>query len=200
MTSALHDERLEIVVSHLVDSGATHVLDLGCGAGELLQRLVLVPRFTRIVGIDIDQHALAEARLSLGLGLPDRADRVQVRYGSFEEADPELCDFDAAALVETVEHIDPRRLSRVEAAVFSAMRPRTVLITTPNHDYNVLHGMAPGQLRHPGHRFEWNRDKFRQWARGIAARNRYDVDFIDIGICDPLLGSSTQMAKFILAA
>lgn len=197
MASALHMERLDAVVRHLLDSGAARVLDLGCGPGELLLRLVQQPQFTRIVGIDIDAHVLGEARFALGLGLSHPAGRIQVRYGSFEEAAPELAGFDAAALVETIEHIDPGRLPRVERAVFGSMRPRTVLVTTPNQEFNVLHGMAPGQRRHPGHRFEWNRAKFRQWAEDVAQRNGYDVSFIDIGAHDPARGSSTQMAHFI---
>lgn len=195
----LHQERLDTVLRHLLDSGATRVLDLGCGPGELLQRLAREPQFSCIVGIDIDEAVLNEARLALGLGFPEQGARVQVHYGSFEEADPELSGYDAATLVETIEHIDPRRLSRVELAVFGSMRPGTVLVTTPNQEYNVLHGMAPSQLRHPGHRFEWNRARFRHWALGVAARNRYGVSFIDVGPPDPLYGSSTQMARFDVA-
>jgi len=197
MSSALHEQRLDTVARELLASGARSVLDLGCGPGKLLLRLVQQPQFERIIGIDIDEHALREARLTLGLGLPDQADRVQVRYGSFEAADRDYAGFDAAALVETIEHIDPRRLSRVESAVFGSMRPATIVVTTPNHEYNVLHGMTPGRLRHPGHRFEWNRAKFQQWAQGVADRNHYAVTFLDIGPPDPLRGSSTQMARFI---
>jgi 3' terminal RNA ribose 2'-O-methyltransferase Hen1 len=199
MTSALHEERLDTVVQHLLGSGARSVLDLGCGPGELLLRLARQPQFTRIIGIDIDERVLGEARLVLGLGLPGKAERVQVRHGSFEEPEREFKDFDAAALVETIEHIDPRRLSRVERAIFGSMRPATVLVTTPNQEYNLLHGMAPGRLRHPGHRFEWNRAKFQQWAQGVAARNGYTVSFLNIGPPDSLRGSSTQMAHFIAA-
>jgi len=197
MASALHMERLDAVVRRLLESGAARILDLGCGPGELLLRLAQHAQFTRIIGIDIDARVLDEARFALGLGFPHPADRIQVRYGSFEETEPELAGFDAAALVETIEHIDPGRLPRVERAVFGSMRPRTVLVTTPNQEFNVLHGMAPGRRRHPGHRFEWNRAKFRQWAEGVAQRNGYDVSFIDIGAHDPVRGSSTQMAHFI---
>lgn len=192
--SVLHEERLDTVTRYLLESGATSVLDLGCGRGELLQRLVCEPQFNCIVGIDIDQGALWEARDSLGLAAAGNVGRVQVRYGSFDESDPGLAGFDAAALVETIEHIDPRRLSRVEDSVFSIMRPGVVLITTPNQEYNLLHGLEPGRRRHPGHRFEWTRAKFQLWARGVAVRKRYRVEFIGVGLPDPLRGSSTQMA------
>lgn len=197
-TTAIHEERLDTIVRHLVACGARTVLDLGCGAGELLQRLAGNAQFDRLLGIDIDDDVLSVARRALGLALPTGAGRIEVRHGSFEAADATLSGFDAAALVETIEHIDPRRLARVEHAVFGRMRPRTVLVTTPNQEYNVLHELAPGELRHPGHRFEWSRAKFRRWARGVAARCGYTVGFFDIGPHDALRGSTTQMARFTL--
>lgn len=194
--SSLHAERLDTVVEHLLDSQARAVLDLGCGGGELLHRLAQQQQFSKIVGIDIDEVSLERARQTLGLGLLDHSQRIQVRYGSFEEADRRLRGFDAAALVETIEHIDPGRLTQVERAVFGHMRPKVVLVTTPNVEYNILHGMPPGEKRHPDHRFEWSRARFRQWARGVAERNDYKVSFVDIGPPDPQHGSSCQMARF----
>jgi small RNA 2'-O-methyltransferase len=197
VATELHEQRLDMVVHHLVSSGATRVLDLGCASGELLQRLAWQPQFTRIVGIDIDQRALGEARDVLGLSPTGCSARIQVRYGSFEDVDRGLTGFDAAALVEVIEHIDPRRLHRVEEAVFGGMCPGMVLVTTPNQEYNRLHGLAPTERRHPGHRFEWSRKKFRQWARGVAARRGYRAEFFDVGPPHPVYGSSTQMARFV---
>lgn len=196
MATELHCKRLEAVVSTLLASGARRVIDLGCGDGELLQRLRPHPQFHRLIGIDIDERALSEARAALALDWLTPDERLEIRYGSFEEAPGDLIGFDAAVMLETIEHIEPSRLSKVERAVFGNLRPLTVLITTPNQEYNVLHGMAPDARRHPGHRFEWTRAQFRQWARGVAERNRYAVDFIDLGPVDPVYGSSTQMARF----
>ncbi|MEX2480870.1 MAG: methyltransferase [Gammaproteobacteria bacterium] len=196
MATELHCERLETVVSALLASGAHRVIDLGCGEGELLQRLRPHRQFRRLVGIDIDERALSAARTALALDWLTPDERLEVRYGSFEEVARDLIGFDAAVMLETIEHIEPGRLSKVERAVFGGLRPLTVLITTPNQEYNVLHGMAPGARRHPGHRFEWTRAQFRQWARGAAERNHYAVTFIDLGPVDPIHGSSTQMARF----
>src|SRR3546814_20891175 len=106
--------------------------------------------------------------------------------------DATLAGFEAAALVETIEHLEPRLLGRMETAVFGGMRPGVVLVTTPNQEYNVVHGMAPGERRHPGHRFEWNRARFRQWAQGVAARNASAVQFSDIGPLHPEHGSRSE--------
>jgi cyclopropane fatty-acyl-phospholipid synthase-like methyltransferase len=196
VSTLLHIERLNAVVRTLRNSGATSVLDLGCGPGELLLRLREHPQFVRLLGIDIDARALADARAVMGLNWLQPDPRLAVRLGSFEEMDSELTGFDAAVMLETIEHISPGHLPRVERAVFAGMRPRLVLLTTPNQEYNVLHGMTGGRKRHTGHHFEWTRAQFQHWAGGVARRHGYSVSFSDLGPPDPLRGSSTQMATF----
>lgn len=196
MATALHDERIETVAQLAVACGAKRLLDLGCGSGELLARLAREAQFRRIVGIDISPQALYAARDLLGLDQRMDDGRIALLEASFTQPDERLRGFDAALLVETIEHIPPQRLSLVEHAVFAWSRPQTVVITTPNQEYNVLHGMPPDAMRHPEHCFEWDRPKFRKWATGLARRNGYTVEFGDIGIADPLLGSSTQLALF----
>jgi len=203
MASDLHEERLRTVLAHLRMSGAQSVQDLGCGTGELLMRLQHEPQFKTVVGIDIDQRSLAAARQTLGLDpleSLDQTSRIRVCQASFEEVNRRLRNFDAAVMLETIEHIDPRRLSRVEDAVFGATGAGMILVTTPNQEYNAMHGMAPGEKRHPGHYFEWDRAKFRRWACGVAERKGYTVSFFDIGPLHPVLGSSTQMARFFHVA
>ena len=197
MATDLHRARLDAVVETLLVSDARQIADLGCGHGELLQRLRDEDQFIRLLGVDIDPQALAIAREQLGLDLLSRDQRVQVRRGSFEDTDwVEGVAIDAAVLLETIEHIDPGRLSRVERAVFGQIHPALVLVTTPNKDYNPLHGMSGGERRHPGHRFEWTRAQFGAWCTGVAERQGYNVAFRGIGPPDPGLGSSTQMACF----
>ncbi len=197
MVTLLHKERLDTVIEALCGSGAVTVLDLGCGPGELLLLLAKQPQFRRIVGIDTSQVVLQEARQQLTHHQhPPDGKRLALYQGSFTECIGDLHGFDAVALIETIEHIPPGRLSLVERAVFVGYAPRTVIITTPNSEYNPLHGMAPGRFRHPDHQFEWDRQKFRHWAQGVALRNGYQVSFTDIGEVDMRLGGSTQMAVF----
>jgi small RNA 2'-O-methyltransferase len=192
--SALHEERMAAVTGMLLTCGATSVVDLGCGTGALLERLSLDRRYARLAGLDASAQALATAERRLKGAI--RAGRAFLCHGSFDAPDPRLAGFDAALMVETIEHLDPRRLSALEHVLFRCYSPRALIITTPNREYNALYGMREDALRHPGHRFEWTRSKLRRWAHGTAARNGYGVTVSGIGAPDPLRGSPTQMASF----
>jgi 3' terminal RNA ribose 2'-O-methyltransferase Hen1 len=196
---SLNEQRLEAVLIALAESGATSVLDLGCGEGNLLRLLLKERQFTRIVGVDVSQRALERAAEKLRLEpLPDRErQRIELLHGSLLYRDRRLSGFDAAAVVEVVEHFDPPRLTAFERALFSFARPGTVVLTTPNAEYNVLFPTLPaGNLRHRDHRFEWTRKEFQAWAQGVAARHGYEVQFRPVGKEDPQAGPPTQMAVF----
>ena len=73
--------------------------------------------------------------------------------------------------------------------------PATVVVTTPNAEYNVRYpGLAPGARRHPDHRFEWGRAEFRGWAGAVAGRHGYTAAFEPVGAEDPRAGPPTQLA------
>ncbi len=195
MVTELHEERLAAVLQTLVHSGARTVLDLGCGEGFLLRRLASEPQFRTIVGVDQCGEALWRAREALRQ-FPHEPQRLSVLVGSYTDPQLDLRGFDACAMVETIEHVDPGALGKVERTVWGCYRPQTIVLTTPNAEYNVVFGLGPGELREGGHRFEWGRDKFRRWAAGVADRNGYSVRLDGIGDFDPLFGQPTQMAVF----
>lgn len=200
MRSELNDQRMAAVLAALSASGARSVIDLGCGPGDLLVRLAAEPRFERILGLDLSAAALAQARQRLQEEGGEGAGRITLLQGSFLEPDPRLAGFEAAALVETIEHVEPDRLSALERAVFVRARPGAVVVTTPNQEYNLLYDMGRRRFRNPDHRFEWPRQRFRDWAEGVAGRNGYRVRFAGIGAAHPRLGCATQMAVFTAAA
>ena len=197
MPSALHRARIAAVIDVLRGSDARHVADLGCGPGELLFHLRDYVQFTWLLGGDIAARTLARARQRLGLDLLETDARLRLCCASFENCDWAQRPIDAAVLLETIEHLQPGRLSRLESSLFGQVRPATIVITTPNQEYNSLHGLAAGERRHPGHHFEWTRPQFKTWCVGVARRRGYAVQFRDIGPRDPVRGSSTQMASFL---
>jgi 3' terminal RNA ribose 2'-O-methyltransferase Hen1 len=196
---SLNEQRLGSVVAALRSSGAELVLDLGCGAGSLIRELIKEKQFREIVGLDVTIRALeaAQRRLKLDRLPPAQANRIKLIHGSLMYRDKRLEGFDAAAVVEVVEHLDPPRLSAFERVLFEFAKPRTVVLTTPNREYNVMWETLPaGQFRHPDHRFEWNRQEFQEWAQTVAGRFGYTVRFLPVGPEHPSLGAPTQMAIF----
>ncbi|MET8810561.1 3' terminal RNA ribose 2'-O-methyltransferase Hen1 [Streptomyces sp. NPDC004549] len=191
--------RREAILAALHDSGAARVLDLGCGEGTLLRALLQDTRFTEIVGMDVSARALAIAarRLKLDRMGERQASRITLLQGSLAYTDKRLAGYDAAVLSEVIEHLDLPRLPALEYAVFGAARPRTVVVTTPNVEYNVRWESLPaGHVRHGDHRFEWTRAEFRVWAEETAQRHGYGIEFRAVGPDDPEVGPPTQMAVF----
>jgi hypothetical protein len=96
-----------------------------------------------------------------------------------------------------IEHLDPPRLDAFEHVVFGDAQPATVVLTTPNVEYNALFpGLPAGRLRHRDHRFEWTRAELGAWAAGVADRHGYRVEHRPVGPEDPARGAPTQMAVF----
>ena len=195
----LADQRIDAVARILVDSRAARVLDLGCGEGRLLEALMASPQFTEIVGVDVSVAALARAERRLRLErLPERQrKRVRLLQGSLTYRDRRLAGYDAAAVVEALEHLNPGQLPMFERALFGYAKAETVVLTTPNREYNVLYpGIPPGALRHPDHRFEWTRPEFRGWGDAVAKAHGYTVTYEPVGEADAAHGAPTQMAVF----
>jgi 3' terminal RNA ribose 2'-O-methyltransferase Hen1 len=161
--------------------------------------LLREPTFERIVGLDVAHRALERARDRLQMdSLPERQrQRLTLLHGSLLYRDKRLAGFDAAALVEVIEHLDPPRLHAFERVVFEYARPRTVVLTTPNAEYNVnFEGLGQGRFRHKDHRFEWTRAECERWAARIADAHGYAVRFLPVGAVQGETGAPTQMAIF----
>ncbi len=195
MTTGMHTQRLEAALAEVLQSGAQSVLDLGCGDGDLFLLLARLPDIRRLVGVDICAASLDRLRRRLA-SQPSAPGAIELRRGSMTEASPDLVGFDCAVLIETIEHIEPAHLSQLERAVFGQIRPGTVIITTPNAEFNPLLGVPPHRFRHPGHRFEWSRARFRAWGQRVAGRWGYAARFADIAGCHPDLGGASQMGVF----
>jgi 3' terminal RNA ribose 2'-O-methyltransferase Hen1 len=197
--ASLHDQRLAAVVEQLRACGARSVLDLGCGEGRLLRLLMAERQFERILGMDVAYRSLenAQERLRLDRIPPTQAQRLTLIQGSLLYRDARLSGHDAAAVVEVIEHLDPPRLAAFERVLFECARPTTIVLTTPNAEYNVrFPTLAAGTFRHADHRFEWSRAEFRAWAERVAATHGYQVAIAPVGPADPEVGAPSQLATF----
>ncbi len=196
---SLHQQRLETTLDELKKSGAKKVLDLGCGEGRLLQLLLADSQFEQILGMDVSHRSLEIAQDKLKLDrLPEKqAQRIKLIQGSLLYRDKRLAGFEAAAIVEVIEHLEPDRLAAFERVVFQFARPETVVITTPNVEYNrMFETLTAGTFRHHDHRFEWTRSEFEAWSREVATRHSYTVRFRPVGPEEEAVGAPSQMAIF----
>ena len=195
----LNEQRINSVVAALKSCAAKRVIDLGCGEGKLLRALLEDRAFDEIVGIDVSHRALEIARERLRVDrLPTRQrDKLKLMQGSLMYRDKRLSGFDAATVIEVIEHLDEPRLAAFERVLFEFAKPQSVVLTTPNVEYNMKFETLPaGRMRHKDHRFEWTREQFQNWANGIADRSGYNVRFLPVGTVDENVGSPTQMAVF----
>jgi 3' terminal RNA ribose 2'-O-methyltransferase Hen1 len=187
----LWKHRIVAATEVLKAAGARRVIDLGCGEGKLLRAWLNEPSFTELVGMDVSHRSLEIAELRL------RSERVKLLHGSLMYRDERIAGFDGAAIIEVIEHLDPPRLAAFERVVFAYARPATVVITTPNAEYNVRYeSLAEGEHRHSDHRFEWTRKEFESWASRVASDFGYRARFDPVGEVDPDVGAPTQMGVF----
>lgn len=195
----LNTRRLAAVVDALKAAAAHRVVDLGCGEGRLVRALLADRDFTEVAGVDVSQRALQRAAQAMHLDRMADLQRARVKLfqSSLTYRDRRLAGFDAATLIEVIEHLELSRLPALERAVFGFARPGSVVVTTPNVEYNVRFDSLPaGTMRHRDHRFEWTRAEFNNWAQRVADDYGYGVRFVSVGDDDPEVGPPTQMAVF----
>ena len=195
----LHDIRLKLVAEKLKQSGAASVIDLGCGDGKLLRLLLKEKQFTRIAGTDVSYSELEKSQDKLHWNeMPEKQrERLSLFQSSLTYRDKRFSGFDAAAVVEVIEHLDPNRLPALEKSLFTYAKPQIIVLTTPNREYNVRYeNLSAGKVRHSDHRFEWTRSEFEAWAERVARENNYTVAFFPVGEEEENIGAPSQMAVF----
>ncbi|HZE38818.1 MAG TPA: 3' terminal RNA ribose 2'-O-methyltransferase Hen1 [Stackebrandtia sp.] len=197
-TVPLAKRRHAAVLEAVAASGASSVIDLGCGSGRLVAELLKSRDLSRVTGVDVSTLALKQTARYLKLDrMSDRqSERVDLFQGALTYTDERFGGYDAAILMEVIEHIDPPRLAAVERVVFGEARPSAVIVTTPNVEYNVHYELEAGCPRHRDHRFEWDRAQFAAWAERVAAAHGYRVAISGIGDEDVDAGQPTQMGVF----
>ena len=197
----LNTQRLGSVVAALKSHGAKRVIDIGCGEGNLLNLLVKERQFTNITGVDVSHIALERAseKLKLEWAGDSMRERIQLFQGSLTYKDMRFSGYDAACVVEVIEHLDVSRLAAFERVLFEFAKPPVVILTTPNKEYNAKYSLLYEEdLRHSDHRFEWTRTEFRDWANRTADKFGYIAQFSEIGDSDEIHGAPTQMGVFTL--
>jgi 3' terminal RNA ribose 2'-O-methyltransferase Hen1 len=193
---SLHAQRHQRVAELVREIRPRSVVDLGCGEGKLIRQLIPIQGIERILGLEVSYHTLESAirKFNPEDGGARYGNRLEFIHGSLVYRDKRIEGFDVATVVEVIEHMAAGRLHAFEQVLFRYAQPKTVIVTTPNREYNALYNEI--ELRHDDHRFEWTRAEFEEWASGVADRHGYGVRFEGIGEAAPHHGSPSQMAVF----
>lgn len=193
----LAEQRFQYVFETLRALSPVSAIDVGCGEGKLLKRMLSSKFLTRIGGMDVSGRALEIARDRIGLDElpPAQRERLTLFHGSLLYRDKRLCGWDVALCIEVIEHIEPDRLYAFEDCLFAHAAPTHILITTPNADYNTKIAGLTG-YRHADHRFEWSRAEFGAWVARVASEQGYRATIEEIGPQDPDTGAPTQAVLF----
>ena len=195
----LNTQRLEAVRQAVLNSGAASVIDMGCGEGRLTGMLLKEPQIKKITACDVAVSVLERAadRLHLDRMPMTLKNKLTLMQAALTYRDKRFSGFDCACIVEVIEHIEPMRIPAFERVVFEFAAPKTVILTTPNREYNVNYeGMKEGSLRHGDHRFEWTREEFKSWVDHVCEAYGYRCEISGIGEEKELTGTPTQMGVF----
>ena len=195
----LNTQRLETVKNAVLASGASTVIDLGCGECRLTSLLLNEQQIKKVTACDVSASVLEKGaqRLHLDRMQPYRRNKLTLMQASLTYRDKRFEGYDCACVVEVIEHIEPMRLPAFERAVFEFAAPGTVILTTPNREYNINYEhMQENALRHGDHRFEWTREEFRKWTEHICEKFGYTCEISGIGDVDEVHGTPTQMGVF----
>uniref|UniRef100_A0A096M0I1 Small RNA 2'-O-methyltransferase n=1 Tax=Poecilia formosa TaxID=48698 RepID=A0A096M0I1_POEFO len=185
-TPSLHSQRHQFVVDFVRKNKPNKVADLGCGECRLLKRLKFQRNIELLVGVDIDGAKIKKKMQGLA---PLSTDYLQPTYdqlhidlyqGSVTQRDARLRGFDLVTNIELIEHLTLPDLELFSSVVFGYMRPASVIVSTPNSEFNKLLPGLTG-FRHSDHKFEWNRSEFRSWCTQVCLDYGYEAEFTGVG-------------------
>jgi ubiquinone/menaquinone biosynthesis C-methylase UbiE len=110
------------VIGAVRDTGASRVLELGCGTGSLSLALADELKSASIVGLDLDPTALAIADRKPG------SERVEWISGNVLDAPPSPGTWDCVVISLVLHHLKPADQPVALSQAFAALRPGGALV------------------------------------------------------------------------
>ncbi|KAI9637196.1 uncharacterized protein MKK02DRAFT_23746 [Dioszegia hungarica] len=129
---------------------------------------------------------------------------TELWLGGIESYNQHLEGYEAMVALEVIEHLDPLVLSRFGVVCLGTYRPRLLLISTPNFDFNAKfprhddHGDGENNFarkgfidptgrtervfRHSDHKLEMTSAEFASWANSAAQDWGYEVELSGVGL------------------
>ena len=193
-TRSLNTLRYEKIVETIKDlPRKSTIVDLGSGEGKLSSLLAYVKGIDELLSVEPSEAAMKKAikrfeTLEKAYVIP------KPTWGSLFYFDARLQHKDVIVLCEVIEHINEERLPKIMSLLLSQYSPQTLIVTTPNAEYNAVYELD--EMRHDDHRFEWTRSQFQKWCHVMNSHEQYELLFTGIGNEHNLYGQPTQMCVF----
>ncbi|MEK4148209.1 3' terminal RNA ribose 2'-O-methyltransferase Hen1 [Robertmurraya sp. FSL W8-0741] len=197
-TMRLNDLRYEKIIDSIRQIPfKDSIVDFGSGEGKLSVQLGFIEGVKEILAVEPSESASIKAlKRYEKMARKENFLMPEQIIGSLFYFDERLKNKDIVILCEVIEHIDKHRLPKIMKTILNDYKPKVVMITTPNQEYNKVYKMNE-EYRHPDHRFEWTRDEFREWCEIQNGKNDYELTFDGIGEEHELYGTPTQMCLFM---
>ncbi|WP_141431100.1 3' terminal RNA ribose 2'-O-methyltransferase Hen1 [Bacillus sp. 03113] len=194
----LNELRYQAVVEKIKSlSQRASIVDFGSGEGKLSVRLSNIPDVKEVLAVEPSETAQLRAIQRF-----EKASYNQTHVsptpilGSLFYYDERLLNKDVMILCEVIEHIDEYRLPNIMKTIFREYQPKTLIVTTPNREYNEVYAMDE-IVRHSDHRFEWTRQEFKSKCETWIKNVLYSMEFEGIGLEHEEYGHPTQMCTFV---
>eukprot|EP00834_Sanchytrium_tribonematis_P001684 NODE_43_length_33755_cov_1.178542.p22 type:complete len:230 gc:universal NODE_43_length_33755_cov_1.178542:31072-30383(-) len=193
------NEQRQHMVKDIVSSISNRdtLVDFGCGSGMQLGLLVNFELVKKIIAVDQQDFVLKE--LSELLAVTDRDIdyprmkplTIESYLGDFLKFDSRLVGKDILMSIEVIEHLKITDVPTYTQLIFETYRPQTVIISTPNYDFNKMMGW--NRFRNLDHKFEWTRIEFEEWSKSACSYG-YSYEWRGCGFKDKEF--ATQFAIF----
>lgn len=192
----LNDMRYEKIIETASRLKPKSVVDFGSGEGKLAVQLGFMDGIEELLAVEPSQSETLKAirRFEKVKGQAGFIE-PETLWGSLFYYDERLKGKDLIILCEVIEHIDAERLPKALDTILHSYAPESLIITTPNREYNELYDMD-NHFRHDDHRFEWTRKEFQDWCSERNHQDHYELEFSGIGEEQELQGQPTQMCVF----
>lgn len=175
-------QRTNFIKKHL--DFKSSIVDIGCGEGHYVREFA--PKIDKN-GLEYHAIDIDEGRLESVKRLCERKQIENVAtwssIDSFTSNDEFPCsDNSVVIMTEVIEHMNKEDAETLINKVLT-WPFKSLIITTPNKEFNHNYQLFEDDVRHDDHKLEFNKEEFVTLMNDLVNNSDKSVEFFDIGDC-----------------